>query len=159
MQWWTGLKEWGFLHGRHCPETKQAAHVSFTISAGALLSWTQSALVCGSFPVKTNARFTDARLLRESVMGGQLSPSLLAFGLLKCNTLKPQIFRSSFSFIPVTDRLPSRSEKLLSVLRKSSLQPSLASLPGLTACWQFYSSVPCCGCARSRTDNPQYSNQ
>lgn len=65
MAWWTGRREWGFSHGRHCPKTKQAAHVSFTISAGVLLSWTQSALVCGSYPVES---FIKAQLLTESVL-------------------------------------------------------------------------------------------
>lgn len=88
-----------------------------------------------------------------------LSPSVRTFRLLKCNTLKPQIFRSSFSFIPVTDRLSFHSEKLLSSLRKSSLQPSQASPLSLIAHWQFHSSLPCCECARPRTDNPQYSKQ
>lgn len=92
-------------------------------------------------------------------LGGLVSPSVLAFRLLKCDTFKPQIFRSSFSFIPVTDTLSSHSEKLLSVLRKPSLQPSLASLLSLIAHWQFYSTLPCCRCARLRTDNSQHSNQ
>ena len=160
---WDDGQVWGnegSSHGRPCPATKEAAHVSFTISAGALLSWTQSALVHGSFPVKTLMHVSP--MLSYSLnlcLGGLVSPRVLAFGLLKCDTLKPQIFRSSFSFIPVTDRLSSHSEKLLSVLRKSSLQPSLASLLSLIAHWQFYSSLPCCGYARRRTDNPQYSNQ
>ena len=59
----------GSSHSRHCPETKQADHVLFIIAAGALLFWTQSVLVRGSFPVETNACFTDAQLLTESVLG------------------------------------------------------------------------------------------
>lgn len=92
-------------------------------------------------------------------LGGLVSLSVLAFRLLKYDTLKPQIFRSSFSFIPVTDRLSTHSEKLLPVLKTSSLQPSLASLLSLIAHWQFYSSLPCFGCARPRTNNLPYSKQ
>lgn len=55
---------------------------------------------------------------------------LVHHGAMGRRALKPQIFRSSFSFTLNTDRLSSHPEKLFFVLRNSSSHPSLQPL-----CW------------------------
>lgn len=146
MGWWTGWSKWKFSHGRHCLKTKQAAHVSFTISVGVFALLNPVCFVNGSYPVES---FMEAQLLTESVLEWTVKswcPGIQADEMqhLEVSNLHVKLL------ISVTDRLSSHSDKLLSVFRKSSLQPSLASLLSLLVQWHFYSSLSYCGCARPR---------